>query len=142
MRFELAETAVIASPDNLGPKADEAIDLAKRGEATVYFECEGTVVEVSRFDSRDHLTTRWHVEHDFFGLHRRKRRMLYRAYVEEEMSMEEAARKCGVPLKVASLYIVRKGWKRSPQFWSERSPIRGLENARRQEHEAKVRERG
>lgn len=141
MRFELSETTVVATDDDFGPKADEAIELVKRVDSNVYFECEGTTVQVSRFDTREKLTDRWRIEHDFFGLHRRRRRMLYRAYVVDEMSMEEAARKCEVPLKVASLYIVQKGWKRSPQFWAERSPIRAMETARYEEHKAKFRER-
>lgn len=112
MRFELAETTVMASEADLDAKVQEAVDLVSGTTSTVYFEYERTAVEVTKFDTTEALLDRWKVEHNFFGLDRRKRRMLYRTYVEGKLPMDVAAERCDVPVKVAYLYITKKGWKR------------------------------
>lgn len=112
MRFELAEFTVLAEEDHLEAKAEEAVELFRKSPTDqVYLECRGVAVLVGLADTPAGLVRRWQMHLDFFGLHRRQRKSLYRAIVRDGMPVDDAARKVGVSADVAHRYAREKGWR-------------------------------
>lgn len=111
MRFELAEFTVLAKEDHLQVKAEEAVELFRKSPTdAVFLECRGLAIQVLRADTPETLVRRWRMHLDFFGLHRRQRKSLYRCIVRDEMGVEVAAREVGISADLAFRYAREKGW--------------------------------
>ena len=111
MRFELAEFTVLAQEDCLLVKAEEAVELLRKSPTdAVFLECRGVCLQVERSDTPETLVRRWQMHFNFFGLHRRQRKSLYRHIVRDGMSVDEAANKVGISADLASRYAREKGW--------------------------------